>query len=445
MNGFVRACFGAALGAALVAAAALGVTGPASAASKIEAIVSPGGIKAWLVREPAVPMVSLDYAFTGGANADPADKPGVASMVAALLDEGAGDLDSQTFQERMEDKAIELGFTASRDQFRGSMRALSLNLDEAVTLLRLALTAPRFDAEPVERIRAQMLANLSRATTNPNDMGNKRWWATAFPDHPYGRPSNGTPETISAVTVDDLKTYVRDVFARDTLTVGIVGDIDAKAAGALIDRVFGALPEKAKLAPVPDVAIKGLGERVVINLDVPQTVISFGGPGVARNHPDFIAAYIVNHIYGAGSFTSRLYQEVREKRGLAYGVRTSLIWMDHANVLTGGTATRSDKAAETLAVIDAEMKRLAAEGPTQDELDKAKAYLKGSYALAFDTSGKIAGQLVQIQLDKLGIDYPERRNAMIDAVTLADAGRVAKHLLGGQSLTVVVGRAQGLN
>jgi zinc protease len=234
---------------------------------------------------------------------------------------------------------------------------------------------------------------------------------------------------------------VRNVFARDSLTIGIVGDIDPVAAGKLIDRVFGGLPEKATLAAVPDIAMQGLGERIVVNLDVPQTVIKFGGPGLARNDPDFFAAYVINHIYGGGSMTSRLYREVREQRGLAYSINSSLVWMDHAAVLSGGTATRSDRAAETLALIEQEMKRIAEEGPTQEELDKAKAYLKGSYALGFDTSGKIAGQLVQIQLDRLGIDYPERRAAMIDAVTLADAKRVAKRLLDTKLLIAVVGRA----
>jgi len=344
----------------------------------------------------------------------------------------------------MEEKAIQLGFTAARDHFRGSLRSLSVNLDDAVRLLSLALTAPRFDPEPVERIRDQSQAQLIRGTTNPNQIANRRWWATAFPGHPYGRPSDGTTESLAAITVDDLRAYVRHVFARDTLTVGIVGDLDAAAAGKLIDRVFGGLPEKATLAPVPDTAMQGLGERVVVNLDVPQTVISFAGPGLARHDPDFFTGYVVNHIYGGGSMTSRLYHEVREKRGLAYGVSTRLVWMNHANIISGGTATRSDKAGETLAIIDEETRRMAAEGPTQAELDKAKAYLKGSYALGFDTSAKIAGQLVQIQLDKLGIDYPERRNALIDAVTLSEAKRVAKRLLEIKALTVVVGRAQGL-
>jgi zinc protease len=365
-------------------------------------------------------------------------------MTAALLDEGAGDIDSTAFQERMEEKAIQLGFTAGRDQFRGSLRSLTANLDEATDLLRLALTAPRFDAEPVQRIRDQLLANLSRASTNPNDIVTKRFWATAYPDHPYGRPAEGTPDSITAVTVDDMKTYVRNVFARDTLTVAVVGDITPEGAGKMVDRVFGALPAKSTLAPVPDIKIHGLGERIIVNLDVPQTVITYGAPGIARDDPDFFAAYVVNHIYAGGSMTSRLYTEIREKRGLAYGVRSSLIWMDHSAIVSGGTATRSDRATETLSIIEAETKRMGEEGPTQDELDKAKAYLKGSYALGFDTSAKIAGQLVQLQLDKLGIDYPEKRGPLIDAVNLTDAKRVAKRLFDTKMLTAVVGRATGL-
>jgi len=418
---------------------------PVGAASKIEPIVSPGGIKAWLVREPSVPVVAMDFAFGGGANADPADKPGVGNMVSALLDEGAGDLDARTFQERLEERAIQINFSSGRDHFRGSLVTLSANLDEASNLLRLALTAPRFDAAPIERIRGQVLAGLRRATSSPNDIANKQWWAAAFPDHPYGRPNNGTLESLPQINADDLKAYVTRVFARGALTIGIVGDIDAERAGRLLDQVFGGLPAQTSLPSVPDRAMRGLGTRLVVDLDVPQTVIQFGGPGLARKDPDFFIAYVVNHILGAGSHTSRLYREVREARGLAYSVRTSLLWFEHAAVMSGATATRSDRAREALALIEQEIRRLAEEGPTQEELDKAKAYLRGAYAIAFDTSTKIAGQLVQNQLDDLGIDYPERRGAMIDAVTLADAKRVAKRLLDHGLLVSVVGRAQGLN
>jgi zinc protease len=432
-------------GAALAAAIALTLAAPADAASKIEPIVSPGGIKAWLVREPSVPMVALDLAFGGGANADPTDKPGVGHMVSSLLDEGAGDLDARAFQERLEARAIQINFSSGRDHFRGSLTTLSANLDEATDLLRLALTAPRFDAEPIERIRAQVLAGLRRGTTSPNDISNKQWWAAAFPGHPYGRPNNGTLESVTQIKADDLKGYVGRVFARDALTIGIVGDISAERAGRLLDQVFGGLPAKSSLPLVPGMTMRGLGTRMVVDLDVPQTVIQWGGPGLARKDPDFFTAYVLNHILGAGSHTSRLYREVREARGLAYGIRTSLFWFDHAAVLSGSTATRSDRAREALTVVEQEIKRLAEDGPTQEELDKAKAYLKGAYAIAFDTSTKIAGQLVQNQLDELGIDYPERRGAMIDAVTLADAKRVARRLLDQGLLVSVVGRAQGFN
>lgn len=416
----------------------------AQSATRIERIVSPGGIEAWLVREPSVPVLSMDFAFTGGANADPAERPGVANMVSALLDEGAGDLDTWAFQQELQKLAIHLTFSSGRDRFRGSLRTLSKNSARAFELLKLALTAPRFDTEAVERIRGQMLANLRRQTTNPNDIANRRWWATAFPDHPYGRPVDGTLESVPQITKTDLTAYTRQVFARGNLKVAIVGDIDAASAAGWLDVIFGALPAKPELQPVPDTTPKNLGDRVVVDLDVPQTVLSFGGVGVRRKDPDFFAAYIVNHILGGGTFSSRLYREVRERRGLAYSVHTHLIWYDHSALLMGGTATRADRAEESLSVIDQEIKRLAEAGPTAEELEKAKSYLKGSYALNFDTSSKISSQLLSIQLDELGIDYVNKRSQLIDAVTLADVQRVAKHLLDGKLLVTAVGRAQNL-
>ena len=275
-------------------------------------------------------------------------------------------------------------------------------------------------------------------------MANRRFWATAFPGHPYGRPSDGTPESLAAVTVDDLKSYVGNVFARDRLTIGIVGDIDAEAAGKLLDRAFGALPAKAKLAPVPDMTIQSLGERTVINLDVPQTVIRLGSPGIARSDPDFIAAYVVNHIFGAGSHTSRLYREVREARGLAYGVNSYLMTMRHAALFMANTQTQANSTREALELIEAQVQRMVKDGPTEDELAKAKAYLKGSYALNFDTSTKIASILLQNQLDELGIDYIDKRNGLMDAVTIEDARRAAKRLDQGGLLVTVVGQPKDL-
>jgi zinc protease len=413
-------------------------------ATTIERVVSPGGIEAWLVHEPAVPMIAVDFAFGGGGVQDPAGKAGTASLVASLLDEGAGDLDSKTFHARLERKAIELGFQAERDTLRGTLRTLTQNRDEAFDYLRLALTAPRFDQTDVEIVRAQILSMLRRATTSPTDIANLRWWQTAFADHPYGRPVNGTLESVPTITVGDLKDYTRRVLARANLKIAVVGDIDAETVKAMLDRVFGALPAEPDLKPVANVSPQGLGRRIVVKLDVPQAVVTFGGPGIARKDPDFMAAYIVNHILGGGVFSSRLYQEVREKRGLAYSVYDSLVWLNHSALFLGGTATRADRAGETLDVIDKEIRRLAESGPTANELVKAKAYLNGSFALNLDTSSKIAALLVQLQLDGLGIDYFTRRPEMINAVTLDDAKRVAKRLLDGGLLVTVAGRPEGL-
>jgi zinc protease len=413
-------------------------------ATTVERVVSPGGIEAWLVHEPAVPMIAVDFAFGGGAVQDPGGKAGTATLVASLLDEGAGDLDSKTFHARLERKAIELGFQAERDTLRGTLRTLTENRDEAFDDLRLALTAPRFDQSDVEIIRAQILSNLRRATTSPSDIANLRWWQTAFADHPYGRPVSGSLESVPTITVDDLKDYTRRVLARANLKIAVVGDIDAEAVKTMLDRVFGALPAEPDLKPVANVAPQGLGRRIVVKVDVPQAVVTFGGPGIARKDPDFMAAYIVNHILGGGAFSSRLYQEVREKRGLAYSVYDSLVWLNHSALFLGGTATRADRAGETLDVIDKEIRRLAESGPTAAELANAKAYLNGSFALNLDTSSKIAALLVQLQLDGLGIDYFTRRPEMINAVTLDDAKRVAKRLLDGGLLVTVAGRPEGL-
>jgi zinc protease len=428
---------------ALAAVVAAALVSPAGAMT-IEKVVSPGGIEAWLVHDSAVPVIALEFATAGSADQDPTDKPGVANMAASLLDEGAGPYDSTAFHDRLERHAIELSFRAGRDYFRGTLRMLKENRDEAFDYLRLSLTEPRFDAADVERIRAQIVSRLRRETTNPNDIASRNWWAAAFPGHPYGRPVNGTVESLGRITADDMRGYVRRTLARDRLKIAIVGDIDAATAARLLDSTFGGLPAKSELTAVPPIVPQGIGRRIVTHLDVPQAVVNFGTPGIARSDPDFMAAYIVNHILGGGSFSSRLYREVREKRGLAYGVSDSLVWLNRTSMLLGSTATRADATGQTIEIIEHEIRRLAQEGPTEEEFAKAKTYLKGSFALGLDTSNRIAAQLLQMQLDNLGIDYIERRGGMIDAVTLADAKRVAKRLLDGGLLITVVGRPEGV-
>jgi zinc protease len=435
--GAQRLASGLIAGAVLLSLAA----SPSHAAAKIQRLISPGGIEAWFVQDATVPLIAMEYAFGGGAAQDPSGKPGVGNMVAGLLDEGSGDLDSKTFHERLERRAIELSFSSTRDTFRGSLRMLKDNKDEAFDLLQMALTSPHFDATDVERIRAQVLSGLRRDTTNPTSLASRKFLELAFGDHPYGRQGNGTLDSVPKIDVADMKDYVRRVIAKDTLRIAVVGDVDPDTLGKLLDKTFGALPAKASLTPIAEVEATKPPQRAFVPLDVPQTVVTFGGPGVRRHDPNFMAAYVVNHILGGGGLSSRLYKEVREKRGLAYSVYESLLWMDRSALFIGNTGTRADRAGETVDAIEKEIRRIAEEGPTQKELDEAKSYLKGSQMLALDTSSKLAQALLQYQLDKLPIDYIEKRNAIVDAVTLDDAKKAAQRLWGQGLLTVIVGRA----
>jgi zinc protease len=425
------------LGACLLVAAAA----PA-AATKIDRLVSPAGIEIWLVQEPTVPLIAMDFAFRGGTSQDPADKAGLASLVAGLIDEGSGNLDSRAFHERAESKAIEISFSATRDLFSGSLRTLIENKDEAFELMRTSLTSPHFDPADIERIRGESLALLRRETTSPNEIASNSWWATAFAGHPYAHPARGTLDSVPTITVDDLRGYVKNVFARDTLKVGIVGNIDAATAGALVDKVFSGLPAHANLREVPSMQPRGLGHVERVELDVPQSVVLIGGVGIPRKDPDFLAAFLVNHILGGGSMSSRLYTEVREKRGLAYSIYSTLVPLDSTALFMAATATRTEAAGQTLELVLQEIRRIADNGPTAEELAKAKSYQKGSFPLRFDTSTKIAAQLVLMQAEDLPIDYIDKRNDLIDAVTLADMQRVAKRFLDGGMLVTMVGRPQ---
>ena len=413
---------------------------PSHAAAKIQHLISPGGIEAWFVQDATVPLVAMEFAMGGGAAQDPDGKAGVGNMVADLIDEGSGELDSRAFHEHLDRRAIELAFSITRDYFRGSLRMLKDNKDEAFDLLRTSLTSPHFDSADVERIRAQLISGLKRETSSPGSLASRKFLETAYGDHPYGRPSGGTLESVPNITIADMKDYVGRILTREHLKIAVVGDIDAASLGALLDRTFGGLPAKSRLASIPDIEANKPPQREFIALDVPQTVVTFGGPGIKRSDPDFMAAFVVNHILGGGS-GSRLYREVREKRGLAYSISDSLLWMDHSALFVGTTGTRADRAGETVDALTREIRRMGESGPTQQELDEAKSYLKGSRMLSLDTSSKLASALLQYQLDHLSIDYLERRNAVVDAVTIGDAKRAARRLWGDGLLTVIVGRS----
>jgi zinc protease len=418
----------------------------ASRAVNVQQIVTPRGVRAWLVEDYAVPLLSLDFAFKGGSAQDPSGEPGAATMLAALLDEGAGSLDSQAFQQALDEKAIEISFHCDRDHIGGRMRTLIRNADRAAELLRFAINAPRLDEAPIMRVREQLSAGLRNEANDPGSLAGRTWRARSFPGHPYGAPSNGTLESLQKIERADLVTLERNLITRGGLYVGIVGAIDANRAAQLIDLIFADLPPTGVLANVADAAFGGLGTVEIVDLDVPQSTIRFGRPSLARRDPDYMASVVIAHILGGGSgLFSRLFREVREKRGLAYSVSTSVSTLDHASFFHGGTSTKNERAKESLGVITAEILDLSNNGPTGDELDKGRKYLVGSYPLRFDTSAKIASQLVHIQMDGFGPEWLVERNRLIEAVTMDQARRVSQRLFGDGAMSVaIVGRPVGL-
>ena len=418
---------------------------PASSyAARVQKVVTPLGLEVWLVEDYTVPMLAFDFAFKAGANQDPAGKAGVAHMLSGLLDEGAGPYDSEAFHRALDDKAVEISFHESHDNFQGQLKTLSRHVDAAFELARLALCEPRFDEDAIERVRAQVMAGHRHDAQDPNALAAKAFREAAFGDHPYGRPTKGDLETIPAITREDVVAFHRAALARDNLKIAAVGAIDAARLAALVDKTFAALPATSAVAAPAAVEPKFGGAPRVIDVDVPQTTIRFGLPGVPRHDPDHMAGVVLNHILGGGSFSARLFKEVREKRGLAYSVHSQLMNRDFAAQFTGGTSTKNERATESLAVIQEEIDKLRTDGPTAEELEKAKKYLIGSYALRFDTSTKIAGHLVAMQTDGYPVDFLDRRNGLVAAVGLDDVKRVARRLFEGKALLVAAaGRPQG--
>lgn len=417
-----------------------------SHAIDIKEVRSPGGIKAWLVQDKSIPVISLNFAFkTGGTAYDPAGKEGLARMVAAMIDEGAGDLSSQAFQRQLQDTAAQLSFSASTDKFRGSFRTLKANQDDAFRLLALALNKPRFDDKPVDRIKGQIIASIQRSAQDPDMIGARAWYEAAFPDHPYGRPSDGTIESVKTLVAKDLKDFMRRHVARDSLIVAVAGDISPAELEQRLDQVFGTLPARGNAKKIAEISPVAAGKTIVVDREIPQSTVMFGHSGIKRSHPDWYIATVMNRILGGGGFSSRLMEEIREKRGLAYGVYSYLNPYDNAALYMGGVATANARVAESLKVIRAEWKKMAENGVTAKELAAAKTYINGSFPLRLDSTRRIASLLLAVQINNLGKDYLDKRPSLINAVTLADIKRVAKKLLRPEALTVViVGQPKGI-
>ncbi len=421
---------------------------PESAAARhgvpVERIVSPSGIEAWLVSDSTVPMVVMRAYWRGGAAIEPESTIGVTGVMADMLTEGAGSYDANAFKERLEDLNMALSFSAGWDGVGMSLTTLTENRDAAFEMARLALHEPRFDAAPLERIKRQMLVGIRTRDTNPSYLANLALDQALHPGHPYARRTSR--ESVDAISRAGLIERRAALLNRVTLQITIVGDIDAEAAGRAIDHIFAALPQGAAPPEPADVVLEAPTPLIVRELPQPQSLILFAGPGIQDEDPDWIPLAVANYIFGGGGFSSRLMSEVREQRGLVYGIGTGSSVREHSAAIRGSAQSENENVAEAIAVTRAEMARLYNEGATETEVRDAITYLTGSFALDLDSNVKIASVLHAYQTDGRDIAYINRRNDLIRAVTLDDVNRVIRRLFNPDAFTfVVVGQPVGLD
>ena len=394
----------------------------------------------WFQEDHTVPMVAVSISLPAGSVYDPPTKPGLAAFAAYLFNEGAGTLNSTAYQGELAGRAIQLTLSPDRDHFTLSFLTLTANATDAFRLIGLALQRPRFDQDAIARVRAQMLQSLRQEGEDPAELASRRFYEIFFSGHPYGHEVDGTPDGLNAITAGDLKAFVRTHWVRGGAKIAVAGDIDAQTLTNLLKATFGSLPANVPPSPPRVVRFGGPGQTIV-PMAVPQSAAVFGLPGILRSDPDYLAGYVANQIVGGGDFSSRLTNEVREKRGLTYGIATTFGDFRRAGHIIGEVASKRESMSESLAVIRDVLKKFAQEGPTDAELADAKTYLTGSYPLAFSSNAGIAGQLNSFQRDGLPLDYVSRRNSLINALMLDDVRRAARRLFDPARLTVVVAGA----
>ena len=420
---------------------------PAAQASspRIIEVTSPKGVKAWLVEDHKLPLISMRFAFRGGVEQDPADKQGLSVLSASLLTQGAGALDDRAFQEKLAANSISLDVSASRDWIVGQMKTLSRTKVEAFRLLGLALTQPRFDAVAFERLRDQQITSIKMQLSKPSWQGRYALYGHVFAGHPYNQRALGTQKSVNGLSAQDVEAFIKPRLAKDNLMISVVGAIDAETLQEELDRMFGELPDHAILAEIPPVVWPEQEQKILLARDGKQTEILFAAPMLRRNDPDWYAAEVANYILGGGGFISRLMKAVRAEKGLTYGISTSLSSMDYASVLTGGFSTENAKANKALSLVHNVWSDFYSRGVTQEEVLAAQDYLVGSMAISLTSTDAIAQMLLAMQTEGLGRDYLEHRERLIRGVTKEDVERVIKVWFNPEKLSYsYVGQPDGL-
>jgi zinc protease len=413
-------------------------TKPQPSRINVEEIKSSNGISAWVVETHEIPVVSVSLAFKkAGTVADPNGYYGLAQFLADILDEGSGESDSQAFKKFLLKNNIELSIKADSDAFLITFRTVKKNVGEAFYMLKNILTKPRFDESAISRVKNQLQAMLEQALHNEHTLGSQELNSILYGNHPYGRKLQQIIQELPRITAHELRQFMKERFARDQLLIAVVGDICKEELKEYLDKTFAELPAKAAPLDIQSPTLPTKGSTTIVPLNIPQSLVRFAQPNIPRKDRDWYAAFVLTKILGDGEYESRLWDEIREKRGLAYEIEASISWSEYASLIIGGTATKNTNVKEVIQIIKKVWTDMI-EGATQSELDFVKRRLIGNFALKLSSTLKIAKALLAYQIDDLGIDYINKRNEIIAAITLEDINRVAKRILHPDQLTFVI-------
>ena len=413
--------------------------------AKIEEVTTPKGLKAWLIRAPNLPMVSVELNFRAGSMLEPVAKQGVAHFTAALMDEGAGPYDARQFREELDAIGARFGASTDTQDLSINLTTLTEHKARAFELMGLALNQPRFDADAVERMRDGMMADIRQGDEEPSNVAWRLFRPAIYGGHAYANNGEGSLETVGNLSAEDAKLWHTQGFTKANVMIAAVGDITPEELAKLLDGALGDLPAgdaRAAITVAPEVVAPTIIRK---QMDVPQGTVLLGQLGLPRSDPDFYAMLVMNEILGGGVLTSRLGADVREKHGLAYGVNSVNAPLPYAGMFYVSLATGNDTVAKALELVRKHLHLIRDEPVTKDEFDDAKAYLVGSFPLRLDSNGKLLNMLAMMQSENLPRSYLADWPKKIAAVTREDIQRVAKKLIKPNDMTlVVVGNGKAL-
>ena len=399
------------------------INSTALAAPEIQRFDTRNDVRVLFIQTDALPIVDIEVVFDAGSVRDtmqPFNQPGLALMTNALLTSGAGKLDADAIAETIDDLGARLGASANRDSASISLRSLNQRktLNQAVDLLTIIITQPRFKETDFQREKNRLLVSLQAKQQRPGTLASDLFYQTLYADHPYGTLPEGNTESITAIQQTDLKKFYDQYYVAANAMIAIVGDISPRNARQLANTIAAKLPAGTAAAAIPEVEALDDSIQEQIVTETNQTHIRLGQTGIQRGADDYFNLYVGNHILGGGGFSARLMQEIRENRGLSYGVSSYFIPLRQPGPFLMAMSTRSDQAQQAIDILRAELARFVEQGPTAEELADAKANLTGGFPLRIDSNSELIGYLGMIGFYGLPLDYLETFTQKLDAITV---------------------------